>query len=406
MKVGIYSEFFAGDSLGGREFIVAVLAEMFAAAGHEVEFVHHEPKLSEEQLAARFGLAPGTLRLRLLPARSPLRLTGLWSSLSSRQAWRETLNSGYDCFINIVHGCPVHCHAPRGILIVLFPFFKPFDVWAGREVPRLGRWRLWVLSRYIHYRLGWAKRMRRYQLQTSISRYVQAGTAERWRLKTQVLYPPSGGDFRAVAKRKLIFSVGRFTGASPHMVNKRQIELMGAFAKMARETPSGWTYRSLGGAGDALREREYVDAVRKLALAADGRAEVCPNAGRDLLRDTHAEASIFWHAADYLNDDKRKPELSEHYGIATVDAMSAGCVPVVARRGAQPEIVEHGVSGFLWDTLDELESYTRQLMNDPERCARMSVAAQSRSQLFSREQFASEFWRMFRETFGEEAPAS
>ncbi len=35
-------------------------------------------------------------------------------------------------------------------------------------------------------------------------------------------------------------------------------------------------------------------------------------------------------------------------GMTTPEAMSAGCVPVVIRKGGQPEIVRHGLDGFLW----------------------------------------------------------
>ncbi len=81
----------------------------------------------------------------------------------------------------------------------------------------------------------------------------------------------------------------------------------------------------------------------------------------------------------------------EHFGIVTVEAMSAGCVPVVIRRGGQGEIVEHGVSGFLWNTLDELESYTARLIADPDLCARMSAAARARSSRFDRKAFIGSF---------------
>jgi glycosyltransferase involved in cell wall biosynthesis len=39
--------------------------------------------------------------------------------------------------------------------------------------------------------------------------------------------------------------------------------------------------------------------------------------------------------------------------------MAAGCVPVVVNKGGQPEIVEHGKNGFVWNTLDELKAYSR-----------------------------------------------
>ena len=73
--------------------------------------------------------------------------------------------------------------------------------------------------------------------------------------------------------------------------------------------------------------------------------------------------------------------------IAAVEAMAAGAVPVVINKGGQPEIVQHGVNGFVWNTLDELKTYTQQLAEDPALRSRMSAAARVRAQDFSRERF-------------------
>ena len=71
--------------------------------------------------------------------------------------------------------------------------------------------------------------------------------------------------------------------------------------------------------------------------------------------------------------------------------MAAGCVPVVINKGGQTEIVEHGVSGFLWESLDELRDYTTRLIRDDNLRAKMSDAARTRAQLFSRETFVANF---------------
>jgi glycosyltransferase involved in cell wall biosynthesis len=62
-----------------------------------------------------------------------------------------------------------------------------------------------------------------------------------------------------------------------------------------------------------------------------------------------------------------------------VEAMAAGAVPVVFAAAGPAEIVRHGVDGFHWKTLDELQSFTRQLMDDQELRLKMSSAAQSRA---------------------------
>jgi glycosyltransferase involved in cell wall biosynthesis len=63
--------------------------------------------------------------------------------------------------------------------------------------------------------------------------------------------------------------------------------------------------------------------------------------------------------------------------------MAAGCVPVVIRKGGQPEIVEDGSSGFLWETLDELVQHTHRLTSAPELRASMGEAARSRARVFT-----------------------
>jgi glycosyltransferase involved in cell wall biosynthesis len=119
----------------------------------------------------------------------------------------------------------------------------------------------------------------------------------------------------------------------------------------------GWSYATAGGLRDDPDERVYFERVRR--AAADSSVQVLPNLERERLLDLYGEAKVFWHAAGLGEDEEARPEWTEHFGIVTVEAMAAGCVPVVIRKGGQPEIVEHGVSGFLWDTLGELKESTR-----------------------------------------------
>ena len=85
------------------------------------------------------------------------------------------------------------------------------------------------------------------------------------------------------------------------------------------------------------------------------------------------------------------PELSEHFGTVTVEAMAARCVPIVINKGGQREIVKHGVSGFLWDTLEELGQYTTCVARDEQLRVRMAEAARSRAQMFSTENFLEQY---------------
>jgi glycosyltransferase involved in cell wall biosynthesis len=94
-------------------------------------------------------------------------------------------------------------------------------------------------------------------------------------------------------------------------------------------------------------------------------------------------------------DEARYPERTEHFGMSTVEAMSAGCVPVVVNKGGQKEIVSHGKSGYLWNTLDELVDQTVLLMNDPEHRSRMRQHARERFHDFDRQHFSSRVISLF-----------
>ena len=77
----------------------------------------------------------------------------------------------------------------------------------------------------------------------------------------------------------------------------------------------------------------------------------------------------------------------EHFGISTVEAMAAGCVPVVINKGGQPEIVEDQVSGFLWNDLSELENLTLKLIENDTLKSKVTEKAIERSRLFSKMEF-------------------
>lgn len=49
------------------------------------------------------------------------------------------------------------------------------------------------------------------------------------------------------------------------------------------------------------------------------------------------------------------PSWSEPFGLSTCEAMASGCVPIARRTGATPELIQHGITGFLVDTIEDME---------------------------------------------------
>ena len=71
------------------------------------------------------------------------------------------------------------------------------------------------------------------------------------------------------------------------------------------------------------------------------------------------------------------PAINEAYGMALLEAQAAGCPVVAGRTGGVSEIVEHETSGLLVPVGDAtaIETAIRQLLDNPEHRARLSLGA-------------------------------
>jgi glycosyltransferase involved in cell wall biosynthesis len=216
------------------------------------------------------------------------------------------------------------------------------------------------------------------------SQYTQRWIERLWGRPSDVLYPPVGAMARG-EKAPVILSVGRFflPGAGH---NKKQLEMVTAFRGLVtRGGAEGWEYHLVGGC--APEHRPYLEQIRTVA---DGLPVVLhPDASGAELRDLYGRASIFWHAAGLGENPERHPDRYEHFGITTVEAMSAGAVPVVIDAAGQVEIVEQGASGYRFAGLDDLVSHTERLIADPNWRARLSLAAERRARDFGWDAFSA-----------------
>ena len=94
---------------------------------------------------------------------------------------------------------------------------------------------------------------------------------------------------------------------------------------------------------------------------------------------------------------QKHPELAEHFGISTVEAMGAGAVPVVINEGGQKEIVTDGKNGFFWNTINELQVKTKKLVENKELLNDMANQARVRAKDFSRAKFCQKINQLIEE---------
>lgn len=210
----------------------------------------------------------------------------------------------------------------------------------------------------------------------AISEYSKKWIKKLWKKESTILFPPVDIDsFKVGKKEKIILSVGRFF---PEHHNKKQLELAQIFKQILEQYPDemrGYTLYLVGGVGGRADHLEYVEKIR--AASKNYPIEIITNIEWGKLVELFARSYIFWHASGMGEDEKVHPEKFEHFGITTVEAMAAGCIPVVINKGGQKEIINNGYDGFFFDDWQELKDITIKIIRgevDVEKVRKNAIA--------------------------------
>jgi glycosyltransferase involved in cell wall biosynthesis len=340
---------------GGERYLLAIIQE--AVKLESVEVVVMSPKVPRPQDWDRLGVA--------VPP--------------SAFVWRRTRDNllirgtgGLDLFV-AMRGTrvPPVSHAKRSVAIIQFP---QRDLVAPIRLDRPGS-----AARAVKTLIE-RRAVASYDRLVCYSEFAKHYVAKNFgRPDAVVIYPPVDAASRTGPKEPIILGVGRF------IAMKRQDVLINAFRELRSSLPadSPWELHLVGGiVTDETSEAYMVDLRR---LAQDLPVTFHPNLSLADLRTLYQRASIFWHAAGFGSQDG--PELQEHFGITTVEAMNHGCVPVVIGLGGQPEIVADQSDGLLWMTPQELVVHTRELIVSPSRRFQLAQAATQGGERFATDQF-------------------
>ncbi|MBL7078336.1 glycosyltransferase [Candidatus Shapirobacteria bacterium] len=204
--------------------------------------------------------------------------------------------------------------------------------------------------------------------------------------KSKVLYPPIDvTKFKPGKKEKIILAVGRFEET---MQAKKQDVLIRAFKKMVDGGLKDWRLVLIGGSLGDPKKNKYLADLK--SQARDYLVKFLVNASFSELKKQYAQGSFFWHAAGFGVDEEKEPWRVEHFGMTTVEAMAAGCVPLVINKGGLKEIVRRG-EGERWEGVKELVKKTEQLIKGNSLYVQYQKAAILRAQEFSKEKFCRRF---------------
>jgi glycosyltransferase involved in cell wall biosynthesis len=85
------------------------------------------------------------------------------------------------------------------------------------------------------------------------------------------------------------------------------------------------------------------------------------------------------------------PSRSEALSNALMEAMACGCCPIASRVGGNPELIEHGKNGLLFEADDsaQLAAQMRELLADEPRRKIFASVSQKKMLQFSYERAAS-----------------
>ncbi|MEA2167377.1 MAG: hypothetical protein QOF76_677 [Solirubrobacteraceae bacterium] len=230
---------------------------------------------------------------------------------------------------------------------------------------------------------GAPPQLRSYAHVVANSAFTQDWIARRWGRAAPVVHPavPPVDVEDGTARTPSIVVVGRFFSGGH---SKRQVELVHAFRRLCADGLAGWRLVLVGGV-DRFGGDEYLERVQRAAAGLP--VDVVVDASRADLERRLREASIVWQASGWGEVPDERPERFEHFGIALVEAMSAGAVPVALGIGGAREIVRDGVDGLLWT--ERPDEPTRALAADPARLRELSRAARARARAYAPELFAA-----------------
>ena len=356
---------------GGEKYICSLADELSKTGAYDVTLLIDKPTVTKETLGRYFNLK---LERVIVKITTPQQVTSLLATADI-----GVVVSNFRAFGN---------RAKKNVYVLQIPYseisFSGILSRAARGEPREAAKDL--LRRSL---LGAAKDA---DVVLVYSEFVREVLRRHHRITSHVLYPAIDDFARTTPKEHGILSVGRlFRGLYN---DKRYDFLIDAFKKLRERLPNtSWTYHIVGSCGSDVESQRYLEELRNAATGHPIYFHI--NSAYDELRHHYNQAEIFWHAAGYGVDEERYPERTEHFGMSTVEAMSAGCVPVVVNKGGQKEIVSQGKSGYLWNTLDELLEQTAILVNNPDQRNTIRQHARARFQDFDRQHFSSKLISLF-----------
>lgn len=369
-SVLIYTEYWS--SRGGGEKYLLTIVETLLQAGYDVTIVTQTASFNKDAVSQYFKVNIDGAKIEFVAG-----------DLKGMRRRGEQLSKGFDICIYMTNYRFFNSHARQTFAVLQIPYgplaySRIFTRVLGGEPKEAAK---------DFYRIQLLKRLRSTHAVLVYSKFVH-DSLERIHQVPSTILEPAIDDFLSdeFRKERVILSVGRFFRGLYN--DKRYDVLIDAFKQLSAELPdSTWRYRLVGSCGSDKASQKYLDELRRAAKGFPIEFHI-NSSYEDLLRH-YNQATVFWHAAGFGVDESRFPQRAEHFGMSTLEAMSARCIPVVMNRGGQKEIVSHTESGYLWNNVDELLKHSMNLITDESLVVSLQKKVRARFHEFDRERFSN-----------------
>ncbi|MEE1211726.1 MAG: glycosyltransferase [Treponema sp.] len=347
MKIAIFIadiEFRTGGTESYFTSLFQCLQNLYPNAEFSVvtTYIPEEQRLTSLQLSEKLNKSYGTnIKSNFNILHVPFKHTGGLTVLKVYK-WYKNLTKKFDMSFNCTRNLMISA-AKINYSIMHFPMES------HKKLNFIKRNKLFILFA-LYYDFLWKKA---FDCILCNSKYTASWLKKIWKIsdrKIRILYPPINLLTPGIQKKRQILVCSRVEPSKSIHV------LIDAYLKLNKQDVS------LIITGAKLPEDEkYYNKLCNLA----GNANIIWrfNPTRNELADLYKESLIFWHAKGFEVSEDEHPDLLEHFGMTTVEAMSAGCIPIVVNKGGQREIVDEGVNGFKWDSIDELVEKTSVVLN-------------------------------------------
>jgi len=199
----------------------------------------------------------------------------------------------------------------------------------------------------------------------SVSDFTRGFIAKKWKRDSKTVYPPcpveAFSEFSKVQPREnLVVTIGR-------IVPEKRFHLFVELARLVPET----RFVAIGSLSDDTSA--YYERLKRTA----------PENVSFVLSPLRKVKNILGRAMAYVHCAE-----NEHFGITIVEAMAAGCVPIVHDSGGPREIVTSDV-GFRWSNLSVAARQIGLLAENDSLRRELSVASSVRATQFRPDVFES-----------------